>query len=286
MQTLPNVVMSISTEVHEFLAQHKSRKKSVGDDHLLPGILKEAINGDGAIWAHTGLSALVILGDTHIFSHPRSLRLILDALRYSSRHKTPAVAKLHTEVWKCLVWVLSRSLTVADEAHIDTRKDTYQRAFQLLTQEMRPGIGTRLVCVLMQNRLVSDDEKFRAWRVQEAVNIIGLLVKRKSSRQFQEGLSLLHRLVGGSTSPDRFDDDPKLWEYIRPALVDGSWAQLSLSELDKCLSEPHPITLSFMRPFTESEVRTHWEVLSESWAASVERIQSALTTDALVRPVC
>ncbi|KAJ3529991.1 hypothetical protein NMY22_g8759 [Coprinellus aureogranulatus] len=278
---MAEVFTDLSASVHQFLSIHQSCK-SVEADSSLPCILKEAVKGDGAIWVHVSLAALIVISDAHIFFRPRSLRLVLNALRYSSRHKIPTVANLHTEVWKCLVGTLPGIFTVPGGTDMDARKDTYQRAVQLLAQEMRPGIGTRLVCVLMQGHGLTRDESFTTWSVQQAVDITMTLVKHKDPRHVHEGFTLLGRLVCGFPSSEGVDDDTGFLAFVRTALIDGSWTRLSMTELDKALGEFHPITVSHIRQLAESEVQRHWESLSETWATAVERLESPETADTLV----
>lgn len=249
---------------------------------MLPCILKEAIKGDGGIWALTSIAALVILGDAQIFSHPRSLKIVFDALRYSSRHKTPAVASLHTEVWACLVWALSRSFSIQDGSHVEARKDTYQRAFQLLAQEMRPSVGTRLVAVLVRDHSPTDGQPLRAWNVQQAVAIIKQLMKDPCLQTFHEGYALLHRLVSGVPSSPSASSEPSLSDFVRDTLVNGSCLRMSLPDLEQALKDPHPFPLSYIHALTEAEVQAHWQDLSESWAMAAERLQPTISTEALV----
>ncbi|KAF6744459.1 hypothetical protein DFP72DRAFT_928782 [Ephemerocybe angulata] len=271
-----DLATGISNEVLDFMDHHGSRSKSKDKEHLFPAILQTASQRDKPVWALISIAALVVLEGASIFSHPRSVRLICDALRYTSRHSVKAISNMHTEVWKCLVWALSRIFIVESADSIDARRDTFGRAVRILVQELKPSVGASLISVLLDTP-AGIDERFMLGNVSEAVQIVKQLVS--TDKQFEEGYALLRRLVGGIGSSDYQVTEAGFSSFVHPSLLDGTWFRMPASELSSALSTPTAFDLSHVRSLTESEINSRWPDLSEVWVLAVEKLQPKLTAE-------
>jgi hypothetical protein len=268
---LPQIVENISSEVNDFLDHHGSRSRTGSQqEYMLPSILQLAHQSGDSVWALVTLASLIVLADSQLFSRPRSFRLIFDTMRHSSKHGKSVVRSLHTEVWKCLVWAMSR---IRDDT------DTLARASRVLAQDLKPGIGSHIVGALLQHQ----DEAL----VPEVISTLKTLIDHPRDSMLHEGVLLLNRLISGvGTSDDYAVTDAVPFDYLSHELVDGTWLRLDMTELQERLStETAPFPIASIRSLTEPEIVANWQELSEFWALAVEKLQKAMTAEQLVRRI-
>ncbi|RXW21487.1 hypothetical protein EST38_g4348 [Candolleomyces aberdarensis] len=187
-------------------------------------------------------------------------------MRHSSKHEKPVVRSLHTEVWKCLVWAMSR---------ISNNTDTLARASRVLAQDLKPGVGSRIVGALLHQQ----DEVL----VPEAIPILESLINHPKDTMLHEGVLLLNRLISGiGTSDDYAVTGTSPFDYLSRGLVDGTWLRLDMMELQERLTAgTAPFPVACIRSLTEPEIIANWQELSEFWALTVEKLQKAMTAEQL-----
>lgn len=289
----PDTFKGFSSEIQDFMDHHGTRKKSVNRDYLLPALLQNTFQKSQCqepVMALVSVAALIILEDAPIFSHPKSIRVVLDAMRYTSRHKVEVVRKLHTEVWKCLIWALSRILDDAglqreSQEEWSARRDTYERAFKTLMQEVRPGVGLSLVSVALQeppDMAGGKVDDFVDWNVGEALEVVKLFMKQREESLFLEGYSILSRWMSGIGSSDGNVPALGAFNFIQKPLVDGTWLRMNEEQLNAALNEIDPVDVSMIRPLTEAEINAHFQDLSDLWVFAGERFQKDCGAERLV----
>ncbi|TFK23401.1 hypothetical protein FA15DRAFT_695085 [Coprinopsis marcescibilis] len=279
----PAIHREISKIVHDFLEFHSSRQGAYSSisqlERLLPDIFPQSMKDEdtrGPFWTLSVLASFIVLADGTLFFRPKSLKLVIKALRHSSKHPNRSILFLHTEVWKSMIWCLSRVFEPAGwdgEKSLDKQRDKFDKAFQVLTQENGQGVGACLVAaVLCNHQAGNNDTKFVEQNVSKAVHIVKKLVQ--DATLVSEALQLLERLMSAIGSSAGTVAPLETSDFFPKFLVDGTLLTAGQQQLTHS-------RFTHIRPLTEAEINAHWNELVNAWAKVADASLSNLSPTTL-----
>lgn len=270
----------VAETVHKYVDEQSLKYKALLPDNLLPAIVKSALSDSGRrFWRKKGpsfgislASIISVLLDYRIFTSPRSLKLVFLVLsQVVGRSGRNGV---HTEMWKILIWAFSRIPTnekhledrMAQEWDIDRWRDTRERAYRLLKQEVKNGLGISLVRVLLRcaphgKRDLSDVEK--------AIALVEDLLTQGDGSAKHDAMMLLERLMSGigAPPPSRTMEGVELEIVFSKDLLDGSLLRQNWTEANVTSTV---VSTDDIQPLFEEEASAFWHRLSQCWFLIVQ----------------
>ena len=271
--------------VQSYIDGQTSRQNSLGSDIRLPAVFQDALAGEsfwedkGPSFAISVTSCLIVLLDYSFFSSPRSLKLIFSVFARCSCHHRKLIRVFQPHMWKLAIWAFSRiPITVTDEydqTEISTFLDVRDRAYLILRQDLRHGLGTTLVTTLLNTRETEEDSEGVADDVQKALECASALVNSDDVSEMREGYDILCRFMSGIGIPPSLLKRDDLGNPIiapSPALIDGSL----LGSRGSIPILPQTSSIEQVRPLSETETTMHWEMLSTIWLSLVQKYLSGL----------
>jgi hypothetical protein len=271
----------IAERVIKYVEEQSLRYKALPPDNLLPAIVKSAFSdGDRQFWQRKGLffgiflaSAISVLLDYRIFTSPRSLKLVFLVLaQVAGSKRRNDVA--HTEMWKILIWAFSRIPTseqhledrMAQEQGLEGWSNTREKAYRLLKQEVKNGLGVSLAKVLLRcvrhGRRDSRD-------VEKAIAMIEDLLVQGEDGSKRDAVLLLDRLMSGIGAPplSRAAKEVEFETIFSKDLLDGA---LTGKHSREVTVRPTVVAVEDIHPLCEEEVSAFWDQLSKCWASIVQ----------------
>ena len=267
--------------IQSYIDGQTSRRNSLGADIRLPAVFQDALAGE-SFWEEKGppfaisvTSCLIVLLDYSFYSSPRSLKFIFSVFARCSCHHQKFIRAFQPHMWKLAIWAFSRiPITVTDEnnqTEICTFLDVRDRAYLILRQDLRHGLGTTLVTTLLNTADPEEDRESAANNAQKALECAFALVNSDNVSEIREGYDILCRFMSGIGIPPsslRRDDLGSLIIAPSPALIDGSLLGSSVGST-AILLQVSPIEQ--VRPLSETEASMHWEMLSKIWVSLVQK---------------
>ena len=271
--------------VQSYIDGQTSRQNSLGSDIRLPAVFQDALAGE-SFWEEKGppfaisvTSCLIVLLDYSFYSSPRSLKFIFSVFARCSCHQRKFIRIFQPHMWKLAIWAFSRiPITVTDEIdqnEISTFLDVRDRAYLILRQDLRHGLGTTLVTTLL-NTGEPEDREGVANDVQKALECASALVKSDNVSEMREGYDILCRFMSGIGIPPSSLGRDDLGSPIigpSPALIDGSLLSSSMGSIPIL---PQTSSIEQVRRLSETEATMHWEMLSNIWVSLVQKYLSGL----------
>jgi hypothetical protein len=178
-------------------------------------------------------------------------------------------------MWKILVWAFSRiprdgedlKDPMAEGQGLEGWSDTRERAYRVLKQDVRDGIGVAFVAMLLRcgagGRREGED-------VGRALEVIGDLIKCGGRAERADAVLLLERLmsgVGASLCGGGGGERRKVVLGFSRELVDGSLVGKARREL---VIRPATTSIGDIEPLSEAEALLFWKELSEIWTLGVQ----------------
>ena len=273
-----STLYQLSNTVHNYLTDEHC--KSLPPDNSLPLIVESAIADDsrsfwkkkGPLFAISLLSALAILLDYRIFISPRSLKLFFLVIRVTAGRRWKHLA-VHSDMWKILLWSFSRiprteehlSSPMADGQDLEGWNDTREKAYRVLKQDVRDGIGTAFVTVLLH---CGAGDQRDPEDVGKALEIMEDVMKCDGRTEKNDVLQLLEKLMCGiGAASDGGEGDRALQVRFSKQLVDGSLVGKRFRDLT---TQPNASSIGSIQPLSEPEAFSFWDKLSEIWSSSVQ----------------
>ena len=271
--------------IQSYIDGQTSRRNSLGSDIRLPAVFQDALVGEsfweekGPLFAISVTSCLIVLLDYSFYSSPRSLKLIFSVFARCSCHHQKFIRAIQPHMWKLAIWAFSRiPITVTDEndeTEISTFLDVRDRAYLILRQDLRHGLGTTLVTTLLNTGDSEQDREGAANDIEKALECASALVNGDNVSEIREGYDILCRFMSGiGISPSLLRSD--LGSPIiapSPALIDGSLLGSSLGSVPIL---PQASSIEQVRSLSETEVSMHWEILSKIWVSLAQKSLSGL----------
>ena len=279
--------------VQSYIDGQTSRRNSLGADIRLPAVFQAALAGE-SFWEEKGpsftisvTSCLIVLLDYSFYSSPRSLKFIFSVFARCSCHHQKFVRAFQPHMWKLAIWAFSRiPIAVTDEndqTAISTFLDVRDRAYLILRQDLRHGLGTTLVTTLLNTGEPEEDKEGATNDVQKALECATALVNSDNVSEIREGFAILCRFMSGIGIPPSELKSYDLGSPIiapSPVLIDGS---LLSSSVGSIAILPQASSIEQVRPLSDTEASMHWELLSKIWASLVQRSLSGLMLEFSVR---
>ena len=277
--------------VQSYIDGQTSRRNSLGADIRLPAVFQAALAGE-SFWEEKGppfaisiTSCLIVLLDYSFYSSPRSLKFIFSVFARCSSHHQKFIRAFQPHMWKLAIWAFSRiPITVTDEndqTAISTFLDIRDRAYLILRQDLRHGLGTTLVTTLLSTGEPEEDREGATNDVQKALECATALVDSVDVSEIREGYAILCRFMSGIGIPSssfslRSDDLGIPIIAPSPALIDGSLLGSSVGSITIL---PQGSSIEQVRPLSETEASMHWEMLSKIWVSLVQQSLSGLMVE-------
>ena len=273
--------------VQSYVDGQTSRQNSLGADIRLPAVFQTALASE-SFWEEKGpsfaisvTSCLIVLLDYSFYSSPRSLKFIFSVFARCSCHHQKFIRAFQPHMWKLAIWAFSRiPITVTDEdddqTDISTILDLRDRAYLILRQDLRHGVGTTLVTALLNTGEPDEDRESATNDVQKALECATALVNSDNVSEITEGYEILCRFMSGiGIPPSLLRNDDLGSPIIAPsaALIDGS---LLGSSVGSIAILPQSASIEQVRPLSETEASVHWEMLSKIWVSLVQQFLSDL----------
>ncbi|KDQ62521.1 hypothetical protein JAAARDRAFT_66222 [Jaapia argillacea MUCL 33604] len=278
---------SISHQVASFIKaqsnQARKRKAKPGDGGkpgYLPNILNSAIArdsgepGKGPQWAISVLASLTVLSDYHLFSHPSTLKMVMNCVALAKVHPRVGVNALHAHVWRYFIWSFSRMPADDDDA-------TRDRALLVVKQDLGNGIGIAIVTALLPLRTLPHGDSGNTHLLttgdptHSALVIVEELLRHESRATFYDGIAVLTRLLSGVGAVEELPKastpakgSPVCIDF---ALLDGRILDAKWDTLKALVSRLRSIVTESLRTLSEVEMVEHWERLFQLWTLAVKR---------------
>lgn len=269
--------------VQTYIDGQTSRLDSLGAEIRLPAIFQAALAGEpfwegkGPSFAISVTSCLIVLLDYSFYSSPRSLKFIFSVFARCSGHQQKIIRAIQPHMWKLAIWAFSRiPITVTgeiDQTEISTFLDIRDRAYLILRQDARHGLGTTLVTTLLNAGEAEEDREGATNDMQKALECTTALVHSDDVSERTEGYAILCRFMSSiGVAPSLLrDDDLGSTIAPSPALIDGS---LLGSSVGSITIPPRAPAIEQVRPLSEAEASVHWEELSKIWASLAQHFLS------------
>jgi len=232
-------------------------------------MFKTALGGDKS-WGGSGpaftisvTSSLLFLLDYRIFTSPRSLKLVFSVITQLGDIRWKYT--VHPEVWKVLTWTFTCIPTAStdedSEADLATLKDMREKAFRIVRQDTRHGLGTALVAALFRSYGTERDKD----DISRAISVVDSMLTSGDRAAFNNGATLLHRFLCGIGAPSMQRAEQKTDEPLfAKELVDGSLLGQRSSKLAISATST---SVKGIDPLSEAEAVTHWDSLSTAWTS-------------------
>ncbi|XP_006462383.1 hypothetical protein AGABI2DRAFT_119245 [Agaricus bisporus var. bisporus H97] len=271
----------IASHTHKFIKFEMGKSKA-SQNGSFQHILSSAMQGSeerwkvkGPLWASLMVACLICLSDAELFTHPYSLKLFLNLLGRATNHKRTYVRALHPHIWICLVWCYSRLVDSARHYQaIKNTLDTTKRALLVLRQELKGGIATALIASQLLDVSCTSEE------IDIVLGIVKDLLSSSKESQIREAINILSRLVcdvGSPSSGDSRIGTRNFSEIVLRDLFVAPLMDLSEEQIRRLVSRLPNADLAFIRPFTEAQIRKHWEEFLQLWVYSVNRTHKSST---------
>ena len=269
------VAEAVQTYVTEEYSRHQTDQFT-----NLPIIVKSALaDNNREFWQRKGpgfavslASTFLVLLDYHIFISPPALKLVFSAITETASRRWTHV-NAHTELWKILLWAFSRlprkekdlEDTMGRMESLNRWKDTRERAFRVVKQELKNGLGAALVGALL---CCTPDGVRETGDVEKAVEVLEDMLVVEDEDMKRDVILLLERLLCGigGQSQDKKEWKDATVEFSRD-IVDGSLIGKTLRELTV---QPTKFPLEGIRPLSEAEAFVVWDRLSAIWVSIVQ----------------
>ncbi|PPQ70537.1 hypothetical protein CVT24_000292 [Panaeolus cyanescens] len=284
---------AIHQAMQDFITKYTSRYRSLHVSNRLSNILKSAIaedefwEGKGMVFGISLMSSMVVILDHHIFWNGRALLAIFKALKTLSIHPKSQVRRAHSEIWRLLIWSLSKfSPSLDADEPIAFNFEKWDQAFQSIRAELKEGLGLQLIHLLMKMVEDVENEELSKNFVQNVISVLEDMSKHadlhirmdafKALCALLKGMGIHFSFVNASLSRSTTHTDIA----FSMKLVDGS-----ILELDSVYEANIPPTLvdvSIFKPLSEQDITDYWEKLAEVWAAVANDVvmgKQKFTTD-------
>ncbi len=269
----------VAEAVHIYIKEEHS-KQQADQFSSLPIIVKSALADDNRkFWQRKGpgfavslASMLLTLLDYRVFISPPALKLVFSVITETASRRWTHV-NAHTEMWKLLIWAFSRlprkekdlEDSMARMQSLNRWRDTRERAFRVVKQELKQDLGIALVGALLW---CTPDGVRETSDVKKAVEILEEMLIGEDEGVKRDVVLLLERLLSGIGGQSQEKTE---WKDVTvgfaSGLVEGSLIGKTLRELT---IQPAKIPFEGIRPLSEAEASAFWDRLSAIWVLIVQ----------------
>ncbi|PFH53299.1 hypothetical protein AMATHDRAFT_83961 [Amanita thiersii Skay4041] len=270
--------LSIHRAVQKFIDDQHNHWKESPKESLLPNIIRRAMSsnrhshfGTSPSWALILVASLILLLDSTVFSKPSCMKLVLSTLSLAVRHRRPAIRSLHPLVWNVLLWAYMRIPITAinDSDSILDSTETMRRAFMVVKQEHRNGIGAIFIsCLLGQSRTSPVTHRIN---IQDALIIMTDMLLSNDTQSQEDASLIFEKLLDSKTESCDFKAEVTLDWLLSSHIFDGSLLNVRADELGDAVS-------SISRPsreivcLSDQEINDNWDALADIWMLITTRL--------------
>ncbi|KAG2134247.1 hypothetical protein BD769DRAFT_1443857 [Suillus cothurnatus] len=207
---------------------------------------------EGPVWLFSMMSSLVILSDHCLFSHSDTFKCFMQLAVLRFAHVGSVVRGLAQRLWSCLAIAFTR---IPDE-----NVRTKEAVFLYLNRKPLSDIGMAAVTLRHHHSSFEQITSFDA--VSRALTLVHDMAHDSDKHISSDGLSLLHKLMGGvggpaPSTPGMTTSSPRLpTSLFDGSLLTGKWDRSTVCSIYRS-------SLTEVRHLSEGEIIRH-------------RIQSAL----------
>ena len=290
-----DVKAKLREEVRNFMTRELpgSKDANPGVTHPFPAHLSRALtedesrhDGRGTRWAVSVLCSLVVLSGYDVFVGTRFFKIVLDTLQQLSRSKLEISQALLACVWKAVIRsfaqiprgdissVTAQTITSKHRISLPSK----QAVFEIVKQELRHGVGACLVATLLHPPSGRNPSRFTpvsSGDRAKAIVVLGEMVNHPSGKVYQEGVSILARLVSAIGDPKSAaasafnhwtpDDVPIKLIFSRDTLSPEA------HNFSDALYQANRFDPLAIQPFSEEHIQRHWNALLAVWKTCVQR---------------
>ncbi|KAG1774913.1 hypothetical protein EV702DRAFT_475118 [Suillus placidus] len=231
---------------------------------------------EGPVWLLSTMSSLIILSDHCLFSHSDTFKFFMRLAVLGFAHVRSVVRGLAQRLWSCLAIAFTR---IPDE---DVR--TKEAVFLYLDRRFRSDIGIAVVTMLLNTSAApssSSSEQITSFdAVSRALTLVHDMAHDSDKHISSDGLSLLHKLMGGvgapaPSTPDMTTSSPRLpTSLFDGSLLTDKWDRSTLHSI-------HRSSLTEVRHLSEAEILRHRTRLRSTW---VHLAQSQISCESCLPP--
>ncbi|KAG1748753.1 hypothetical protein EDB19DRAFT_1683495 [Suillus lakei] len=221
---------------------------------------EEAELVEGPVWLLSMMASLVILSDYRLFSHSDTFKFLMRLAVLGFAHLRSVVRGLAQRLWSCMAIAFAR---IPDE---DVR--TKEAVFLYLGRRSQSDIGIAVVTMLLNTSSApssSSSEQITSFdAVSRALTLMRDMAQDSDKHISSDGLSLLHKLMGGvgapaPSTPDMTASLPRLpTSLFDGSLLTDKWDRSTLRSLHRPL-------VTEVRHLSEAEVVHHRILLRSTW---------------------
>ncbi|KAG2155936.1 uncharacterized protein EDB93DRAFT_1128913 [Suillus bovinus] len=268
----------ISDFVLDFLDKQCANTTQISELHRIAkaaiAVEEESELAEGPIWLFSMMCSLIILSDHCLFSHSNTFKFFMRLAVVGFVHVRSAVRGLAQRLLSCLAIAFTR---VPDE-------DLQTKEAVLLYLDRRPrSVGIAVVTMLLNTSAApssSSPEQITSFNaVSRALTIVHDMAHDSDKRVSSNGLSLLHKLMGGVGAPASTPSTTPSSPTLPTSLFDGSLltTKWDLSTLRSIYHSP----LTEVRHLSEAEIIRHRTRLRSTW---VHLAQSSISYESCFSP--
>ncbi|KAG2082816.1 hypothetical protein BD769DRAFT_1543347, partial [Suillus cothurnatus] len=215
---------------------------------------------EGPVWLFSMMSSLVILSDHCLFSHSDTFKCFMQLAVLRFAHVRSVVRGLAQRLWSCLAIAFTR---IPDE-----NVRTKEAVFLYLNRKPLSDIGMAVVTVLLNSSAApssfSSEQITSFDAVSRALTLVHDMAHDSDKHISSDGLSLLHKLMGGvgvpaPSTPGMTTSSPRLpTSLFDGSLLTGKWDRSTLCSIYRS-------SLTEVRHLSEGEIIRHRIRLRSTW---------------------
>lgn len=261
----PKTRKKVSATVRRFIGKADYRDKKVRPvqqalkDALVINKQEPALLIFNAYCVLGVVASLIVLTGPSIFAHPKSLKLLLNAIGGAKTFVAREVQILRMCAWRCLVWSFLQ-LDAKELGNIEIEEEAHKVIIQELGEDVSVAI---MGSILARDKGVTPQHAVN-WTLSIMTQLIG------STLMNRLGINVLHRLLEGISGTALSCS----WHnnYLLPyEILSGSLSDLGIKFVRKAIMDIPSLEIKIVRPLRRHEVVSNWDAILKLWQSAVEK---------------
>lgn len=271
-----NEFYDLAVIMKDFMDTQGQHKPPPGQDMTFENVLLLDLKDAARVpWVMTTLACFVVLTDSYLFSHPRTIRFIrnvLQACRLGPTRAEPSLQTIHAGVLKCLVWAFGRipSGCRGQSLPVEGADDLKERAFLFINNDTLLGVPTAIVIALqteMRGHTLDGIVDLGFSPAHHLIeNIFNLVQKPSKSRIFKEAARLLLKLIRAADQDHPDGAMIRADILIQRQLLDNTVLFATKETIGDVVCAMSNTNISAIRPLAEEDIADNWDKLFSSWS--------------------
>lgn len=221
------------------------------------------------------MACLIILTDSYVFSHGRTLRLVRDVLqdcRDGPCSSNKSICVIQASVLKCLVWAFGRipSACRGQSLPIEGPDGFKDKAFLFLYNDILPGLPAAITIALQTEMRGFALDGFLDAAFDPLKHLVEHITSLIQNPRWKgigvEARRLFLKLLGHPSQIFEIEDVSfRADVLISRSLLDGTLLHAELEALVEIASRLPNTYTELVRPLTRQDVYSYWEPLLKAW---------------------